>query len=46
MAKSFTLPSAILDEYTCRGSPIVVAYPFDAAVKTPFVTMTFKNKRK
>jgi len=44
MAKSFTLPSAILDEYTCRGSPIVISYPFDAAIKTPFVTMTLRTK--
>ena len=44
MAKIFRLPRSVLNNYTCRGTPIILPYPNDSAVKTGFVTLTLGKK--
>ena len=44
MAKIFRLPRSVLNNYTCRGTPIILPYPSDSAVKTGFVTFTIGKK--
>jgi len=45
MAKFFQFPKKVLDNYTCRGTPLLLPYPSDSVVKTGFVTMTINKKR-